>query len=76
MNTTTAQTTATETTQAARSARSTEHEHGWSVVSRHATSEGWLAYVRCEGCGSWRAERLGPERADRSVLSHVIAPRR
>lgn len=74
MNTTTAQIATTETAPAARPAGAPEHQHGWSVVSRHATSEGWLAYVRCEGCGSWRAERLGPARADRSALSRVIAP--
>lgn len=36
------------------------HEHGWWVESRHATSQGWVLYVRCSVCGSRRVD-LVPE---------------
>ncbi|WP_245579895.1 hypothetical protein [Brevibacterium album] len=32
------------------------HEHGWRVESRHATSEGWVLYVRCGECGVRRVD--------------------
>lgn len=38
------------------------HEHAWILESRHATSEGWIAYVRCASCPARRvdAERPAP----------------
>ncbi|GAA4758599.1 hypothetical protein [Citricoccus nitrophenolicus] len=33
------------------------HEHGWRVESRHATSEGWVLYVRCGVCRTLRVDR-------------------
>ncbi len=33
-----------------------DHEHAWSTRSRHATSEGWVIYVRCDACGAWRVD--------------------
>ena len=32
------------------------HEHGWQVESRHATSQGWILYVRCGECGVRRVD--------------------
>lgn len=32
------------------------HEHGWMVESRHATSQGWVLYLRCTGCGARRVD--------------------
>lgn len=32
------------------------HEHAWQVESRHATSAGWVLYVRCAGCGTRRVD--------------------
>lgn len=32
------------------------HEHGWRVESRHATSEGWVLYVRCGVCRTLRMD--------------------
>lgn len=32
------------------------HEHGWVTDSRHATSEGYVVYVRCAGCGARRVD--------------------
>lgn len=33
-----------------------DHEHGWRVESRHATSQGAVLYVRCAGCGARRVD--------------------
>ncbi|WP_053383071.1 hypothetical protein [Leucobacter celer] len=32
------------------------HEHGWYVESRHATSTGYVLYVRCGDCGTRRVD--------------------
>ncbi|TKV60498.1 hypothetical protein FDO65_01965 [Nakamurella flava] len=32
------------------------HEHGWMIESRHSTSQGWVVYVRCAGCGARRVD--------------------
>lgn len=32
------------------------HEHAWSTRSRHATSAGWVLYVQCLACGTWRVD--------------------
>lgn len=32
------------------------HEHGWCLESRHATSTGYVLYVRCGACGARRVD--------------------
>lgn len=48
------------------------HEHGWLLESRHATSTGWVLYVRCGGCGRRRVDHQ--DRADQvpRALSEVV----
>ncbi|MDR2256061.1 MAG: hypothetical protein LBE25_08710 [Arthrobacter sp.] len=48
------------------------HQHGWRTASQHATSEGWIAYARCEGCGAMRVERRGAARGERTPLSREV----
>ena len=33
------------------------HEHAWTTISHHSTSEGVVVYVRCAACGSHRVEQ-------------------
>ncbi|WP_449281942.1 hypothetical protein [Leucobacter sp.] len=50
------------------------HEHGWCLESRHATSAGYVLYVRCGTCGTRRVdvqERLG---APPEALSVELRP--
>jgi hypothetical protein len=41
-----------------------------TVVSRHATSEGVVSYLRC-GCGAWEVRTTGP----RGLAGLVAAPK-
>ncbi|MGO2112572.1 MAG: hypothetical protein ACTH31_13265 [Pseudoclavibacter sp.] len=36
--------------------RERECEHGWMLESRHATSAGFVVYVRCTDCGARRVD--------------------
>ncbi|WP_336631164.1 MULTISPECIES: hypothetical protein [unclassified Microbacterium] len=50
------------------------HEHGWSVESRHSTSDGVILYVRCTSCGVRRVDREHGRGTPPTALS-TTAPR-
>ncbi|MCP2636592.1 hypothetical protein K0817_008430 [Microbacterium sp. HD4P20] len=51
----------------------TGHEHGWSIQSAHATSEGRVLYVRCADCGMWRVDLENRPEAPPSAISTGLA---
>ncbi|GAA2094650.1 hypothetical protein [Brevibacterium salitolerans] len=48
------------------------HEHGWQVESRHATSQGWVLYVRCGECGVRRVDLAQRSAAVPEALSTEV----
>lgn len=52
------------------------HEHGWITESRHATSEGFIAYVRCADCGVRRVDlqrgELNPPDAMTGIVERAM----
>jgi len=53
----------------------TRHEHAWITVSRHATSEGVLRYVRCVSCDAHRVDVHAPGGAAPEAVSRPVEPR-
>ena len=51
------------------------HEHAWITVSRHATSEGVLRYVRCVSCDAHRVDVHAPGGAAPEAVSRPVEPR-
>ena len=58
----------------AQAARTQEarHEHSWTTESRHATSAGYVLYVRCAGCGSHRVDLQGHWEMPPAPLTKVV----
>ena len=51
------------------------HEHAWVVNSRHPTSEGVIAYVRCIDCGSHRVDlQTHPQQPMTALTRETITP--
>ncbi|MGF6821863.1 hypothetical protein M2317_000749 [Microbacterium sp. ZKA21] len=51
------------------------HEHGWITESRHATSEGWIVYVRCVDCGARRVDSQSQSSHPLEAMTGVIVAR-
>lgn len=54
------------------SAPETRHEHSWATESRHATSAGYVVYVRCTACGSHRVDLQGHREMPPAPLTRVV----
>ena len=54
------------------SAQETRHEHSWATESRHATSAGYVVYVRCTACGSHRVDLQGHREMPPAPLTRVV----
>ena len=54
------------------SAQETRHEHSWTTESRHATSAGYVLYVRCTGCGRHRVDLQGHRELPPAPLTRVV----
>lgn len=53
----------------------TEHEHAWIIDSRHPTSEGVIAYVRCVSCGSRRVDlQTHPQQPMTALTRATVTP--
>jgi hypothetical protein len=50
----------------------TRHEHSWATESRHATSAGYVVYVRCTACGSHRVDLQGHREMPPAPLTRVV----
>lgn len=50
------------------------HEHAWTTISHHRTSEGVVVYVRCTACGSHRVEHHRPGGMPPAPLSRATQP--
>lgn len=50
----------------------TRHEHSWATESRHATSAGYVVYVRCTACGSHRVDLQGHRELPPAPLTRVV----
>lgn len=50
------------------------HEHAWLIESRHQTSEGVVAYVRCAGCGTRRVDLQTHAMMPPSPISAEMSP--
>ena len=48
------------------------HEHAWATESRHATSAGYVVYVRCTACGSHRVDLQGHRELPPAPLTRVV----
>ena len=48
------------------------HEHGWIVESCHATSDGFVVYVRCGDCGARRVDLQRDSTSPPSAMSDVV----
>ena len=51
------------------------HEHAWTTESRHATSAGWVLYVRCTSCGTRRVDLQGGQDGPPAPLSRAVGDR-
>lgn len=65
-------TSAQETSAQERSTQETRHEHSWATESRHATSAGYVVYVRCTACGSHRVDLQGHREMPPAPLTRVV----
>jgi hypothetical protein len=54
------------------STQETRHEHSWATESRHATSAGYVVYVRCTECGSHRVDLQGHREMPPAPLTRVV----
>ena len=48
------------------------HEHSWATESRHATSAGYVVYVRCTACGSHRVDLQGHREMPPAPLTRAV----
>ena len=48
------------------------HEHAWATESRHATSAGYVLYVRCAACGIHRVDLQAHREVPAAPLSRVV----
>ncbi|HWV48469.1 MAG TPA: hypothetical protein VN035_03350 [Microbacterium sp.] len=48
------------------------HEHGWITESRHSTSDGFVVYVRCAGCGARRVDLQRDSTTPPRTMSNVV----
>jgi hypothetical protein len=70
--TSTQQTSAPEASTPKTSTPKTRHEHSWATESRHATSAGYVVYVRCTACGSHRVDLQGHRELPPAPLTRVV----
>lgn len=54
------------------STQEARHEHSWATKSRHATSAGYVVYVRCTACGSHRVDLQGHREMPPAPLTRVV----
>ncbi|WP_275001502.1 hypothetical protein [Promicromonospora iranensis] len=54
------------------SSQEAAHEHAWATTSRHATSVGFVLYVRCTTCGDHRVDLQGHRETPPAPLSRVV----
>lgn len=59
-------------TSAQETSTQSRHEHSWATESRHATSAGYVVYVRCTACGSHRVDLQGHREMPPAPLTRVV----
>lgn len=47
------------------------HDHAWTTQSRHASSDGWVRYVRC-ACGARRVDLSVDPHLPATALSRTL----
>lgn len=72
LRTSTQETRAQETRAPEARAPESRHEHSWATESRHATSAGYVVYVRCTACGSHRVDLQGHRELPPAPLTRVV----